>query len=96
MTPEKIEKLRQYAIDAMKSHFRDWNKFVWFSDDWHEDTERDIWLVAKCPERDMCGPEALKILEMAQILGVWLEWDVSSESLVPIPLDEWKRKVGES
>lgn len=89
MTPEQIEKLKSYAVTLMNRWFIDWQEEMGFHE-WRDGTEYDIWYVAHFPDNDALGPMAVRIRELAELCGVWLQWSPVEQGLVEIPLDTWK------
>lgn len=90
MTPEKVEQLRQVGIEHLIHLFSEYSEDRWCAS-WHIATEIELW---KDATSENPTKQAKRILEIAELLGVWVHWPDKAEDPEPIPLDEWKQKVG--
>jgi len=90
MSPEQIEQLRKIGIEHLIYLFGEYSEDRWCAS-WHIATEIDLW---KDATSEKPTAMAKRIMEIADILGVWIHWPDEADGPVPIPLDEWKRKVG--
>lgn len=84
------EHLRKIGVDHLTELFGEYSESRWCAG-WHSGTENEVWTDATGPTP---SDQAREILEIAELLGVWIHWPDESDDPVPIPLDEWKRKVG--
>lgn len=82
------DRLRTYGIELLQLKFEEYSESKYFAT-WHDGIELAIWQAAASGDTS-----ALKIVELAKLLGVWLEWIDGEDGPTPVPLAEWRARQG--